>query len=54
VRAVVLSGVGGNFCPGGDVVEIIERLTKLAAPELLRFTRMTGDLVIIGRDLLAG
>ncbi len=45
VRAVVLSGAGGNFCSGGDVFEIIEPLTKMSAPELLRFTRMTGDLV---------
>ncbi len=45
VRAVVIAGEGGNFCSGGDVFEIIEPLTKMAAPELLRFTRMTGDLV---------
>ena len=45
VRAVVLTGSGGNFCSGGDVFEIIEPLTKMPAPELLRFTRMTGDLV---------
>ena len=45
VRAVVVTGAGGNFCSGGDVFEIIEPLTKMAAPELLRFTRMTGDLV---------
>jgi enoyl-CoA hydratase/carnithine racemase len=45
VRAVVLTGAGGNFCSGGDVFEIIEPLTQLPAPELLRFTRMTGDLV---------
>ena len=45
VRAVVITGEGGNFCSGGDVFEIIEPLTKMAAPELLRFTRMTGDLV---------
>ena len=45
VRAVVLAGAGGNFCSGGDVFEIIEPLTKMPAPELLRFTRMTGDLV---------
>jgi enoyl-CoA hydratase/carnithine racemase len=45
VRAVVISGSGGNFCSGGDVFEIIEPLTKMAAPDLLRFTRMTGDLV---------
>jgi enoyl-CoA hydratase/carnithine racemase len=45
VRAVVVTGEGGNFCSGGDVFEIIEPLTKMAMPELLRFTRMTGDLV---------
>ena len=45
VRAVVLTGAGGNFCSGGDVFEIIEPLTKMPAPELLRFTRMTGELV---------
>ena len=45
VRAVVLTGAGGNFCSGGDVFEIIEPLTKMAPPELLAFTRMTGDLV---------
>jgi enoyl-CoA hydratase/carnithine racemase len=45
VRAIVLTGAGGNFCSGGDVFEIIEPLTKMAAPQLLEFTRMTGDLV---------
>ena len=45
VRSVVITGEGGNFCSGGDVFEIIEPLTKMSTPELLRFTRMTGDLV---------
>jgi enoyl-CoA hydratase/carnithine racemase len=45
VRAIVLTGSGGNFCSGGDVFEIIEPLTKMATPDLLAFTRMTGDLV---------
>ena len=45
VRAVVITGAGGNFCSGGDVHEIIGPLTKMSMPDLLKFTRMTGDLV---------
>lgn len=45
VRAVVIQGEGGNYCSGGDVFEIIEPLTKMTMPELVEFTRMTGDLV---------
>ncbi len=45
VKAVVVTGAGGNFCSGGDVHEIIGPLTKMSMPELLAFTRMTGDLV---------
>ncbi len=45
VTVVVLTGAGGNFCSGGDVHEIIGPLIDLPAPELLMFTRMTGDLV---------
>jgi len=45
IRTVVLTGAGGNFSSGGDVFEIIEPLTRMAMPELLAFTRMTGDLV---------
>ncbi|MBT9455385.1 MAG: enoyl-CoA hydratase family protein [Burkholderiaceae bacterium] len=45
VRAVVVQGAGGNFCSGGDVHEIIGPLTKMSMPDLLAFTRMTGDLV---------
>ncbi len=45
VKAVVVTGAGGNFCSGGDVHEIIGPLTKMAMPQLLEFTRMTGDLV---------
>ncbi|RLJ37984.1 enoyl-CoA hydratase family protein [Acidovorax sp. 106] len=45
VHAVVLTGSGGNFCSGGDVHEIIGPLVALKAPELLMFTRMTGELV---------
>jgi len=45
VRALVFAGAGGNFCSGGDVHDIIAPLTKMSMPELMRFTRMTGDLV---------
>ncbi|MDR1969485.1 MAG: enoyl-CoA hydratase family protein [Burkholderiaceae bacterium] len=45
VKAVVVGGSGGNFCSGGDVHEIIGPLVRLKAPELLMFTRMTGELV---------
>ncbi|WP_180683117.1 enoyl-CoA hydratase family protein [Tepidicella baoligensis] len=45
IRAVVLCGAGDNFCSGGDVHEIIGPLTRMSMPELLAFTRMTGDVV---------
>ena len=45
IKAMVVTGAGGNFCSGGDVHEIIGPLTRLAPPQLLEFTRMTGDLV---------
>jgi enoyl-CoA hydratase/carnithine racemase len=45
VKVVVLNGAGGNFCSGGDVHEIIGPLTKMGMPQLLEFTRMTGDVV---------
>lgn len=45
VKAIVVTGAGGNFCSGGDVHEIIGPLIALKAPELLMFTRMTGELV---------
>ncbi|RDI94916.1 enoyl-CoA hydratase family protein [Meiothermus sp. QL-1] len=45
VRAVVLTGAQGNFSSGGDVYEIIGPLTEMTMPEILAFTRMTGDVV---------
>ena len=45
VSVVIIDGAGGNFCSGGDVHEIIGPLTAMKMSELLRFTRMTGDLV---------
>jgi enoyl-CoA hydratase/carnithine racemase len=45
VKAIAFTGAGGNFCSGGDVHEIIGPLVKMEMPELLEFTRMTGDLI---------
>ena len=49
VRCVVMTGEGGNFSSGGDVHEIIGPLVAMRhkgdRDGLLRFTRMTGDLV---------
>jgi enoyl-CoA hydratase/carnithine racemase len=45
VDAVVILPNGGNFCSGGDVHDIIGPLVGMDMKGLLRFTRMTGDLV---------
>jgi len=45
VRAVVVTGAGGNFCSGGDVHGIIGPLLQKDMKGLLAFTWMTGDLV---------
>jgi enoyl-CoA hydratase/carnithine racemase len=45
VKAVVVTGAGGNFSSGGDVHEIIGPLTRMDDAGLLEFTTMTGDLV---------
>jgi enoyl-CoA hydratase/carnithine racemase len=49
VKTIVITGAGGNFCSGGDVHEIIGPLVRMQEADdmqgLLRFTRMTGDLV---------
>ena len=45
IKAIVIRGAGDNFCSGGDVHDIIGPLIDLPMPELLMFTRMTGDLV---------
>jgi enoyl-CoA hydratase/carnithine racemase len=49
LRAVVLTGAGGNFSSGGDVHEIIGPLVEMRRAGdragLLRFTQMTGDVV---------
>jgi len=51
VKAVVLTGSGRGFCSGGDVHEIIGELFRRDMKGLLRFTRMTGDLVLAIRQL---
>jgi enoyl-CoA hydratase/carnithine racemase len=50
VKAIVITGAGGNFCSGGDVHEIIGPLTRMDAQGLLNFTRLTGDLVMSMRE----
>jgi enoyl-CoA hydratase/carnithine racemase len=44
-RALVLQGEGRAFCSGGDVEDIITRLFARDTEALLRFTRMTGELI---------
>ncbi len=45
VKAIVFGSTEGNFCSGGNVHDIIGPLTRMDMPELLNFTRMTGDLI---------
>jgi enoyl-CoA hydratase/carnithine racemase len=45
LKAIVVSGAGGNFSSGGDVFEIIGPLVEMDTAGLLAFTRMTGDVV---------
>jgi enoyl-CoA hydratase/carnithine racemase len=45
VKAIVITGAGGNFSSGGDVFEIIGPLVAMKTKDLTAFTRMTGELV---------
>jgi enoyl-CoA hydratase/carnithine racemase len=45
IKAIVVTGAGGNFSSGGDVFEIIGPLVAMETKDLLKFTRMTGELV---------
>jgi enoyl-CoA hydratase/carnithine racemase len=45
IKAIVVTGAGGNFCSGGDVFEIIGPLIEMDTKGLMAFTKMTGELV---------
>ncbi|HEX6444367.1 MAG TPA: enoyl-CoA hydratase family protein [Streptosporangiales bacterium] len=50
VRVLVVRGEGKAFCAGGDVREIIGELVRMKAPELVEFTRMTGQVIQAMRE----
>ncbi|HEX3647428.1 MAG TPA: enoyl-CoA hydratase family protein [Pseudonocardiaceae bacterium] len=50
VRALVIRGEGRGFCGGGDVEEIIGELIKMEPRDLMRFTKMTGDVIRAMRE----
>src|ERR1044071_1658257 len=50
VRALVIRGEGKGFCGGGDVNEIIGELIRMEPRDLMRFTKMTGDVIRAMRE----
>lgn len=50
VRVLVIRGEGPGFCGGGDVNEIIGELITMEPRELMRFTKMTGDVIRAMRE----
>lgn len=50
VRALVIRGAGKGFCGGGDVQEIIGELITMEPRDLMRFTKMTGDVIRAMRE----
>ncbi|HEX4634484.1 MAG TPA: enoyl-CoA hydratase-related protein, partial [Gemmatimonadales bacterium] len=49
VKAIVITGSGRAFCSGGDVEDIIGQLFSRDAKGLLKFTRLTCDLILAMR-----
>jgi enoyl-CoA hydratase/carnithine racemase len=47
---LVIRGEGKAFCAGGDVQEIIGELITMEPRDLIRFTRMTGDVIQAMRE----
>lgn len=50
VRVLVIEGEGKGFCAGGDVNEIIGELIAMKVDDLMRFTKMTGDVIRAMRE----
>jgi enoyl-CoA hydratase/carnithine racemase len=50
IKVLVIQGEGRGFCGGGDVNEIIGELLKMQAADLMRFTKMTGDVIRAMRE----
>ena len=50
VRVLVIHGEGKGFCGGGDVNEIIGELIKMKPADLMKFTKMTGDVIRAMRE----
>jgi enoyl-CoA hydratase/carnithine racemase len=46
VRAVILTGTGRAFCSGGDVEKIIGELFQRDFEGMVRFTKLTCDLIL--------
>jgi enoyl-CoA hydratase/carnithine racemase len=50
VRVLVIRGEGRGFCGGGDVNEIIGELIRMEPRDLMRFTKMTGEVIRAMRE----
>ena len=50
VKVLVIQGEGRGFCGGGDVNEIIGELITMKAADLMKFTKMTGDVIRAMRE----